>query len=562
MDTKKVKFIHSISAKILLLVFAVVVLAILNCYICSESSFKNIVEKVYKNYMLSMSRMASGTIDESLDGSATAEQYGDILKQVKVEGAESAYAYLVDSQGIMLYHPTAEKIGQPVENAVITSVVEQLKAGEVPEDNVIVYEFKGENKYGGYSLTKDNKIVVVTADEKELMQPVRRTLLFMLGISFVGLIICMVVGYIVSRFICVPISDLVQIIQNTSTMNFQHNPKSSILCARKDEIGRMANAVRGMRRNLREMVHNIDDASGLISGNVNGLHEIAETVDEMCFSNSSTSEELAAGMEETAAATAQVNENVNVMRSEAGNIRSVAAEGASSSVEIMERAENLREKTVKASQRTVEMYDNVKARADAAIQGSKAVEKINVLSNTIMEISSQTGLLALNASIEAARAGEAGRGFAVVATEIGSLADQTSKAIADINNIVSEVNEAVGNMADCLEETTRFLDDSVLKDYREFEEVGNQYKKDADTFKESMTGVNGAIMKLATVIEEIAGALEGINNTVGESAEGVSDIAEKNSKMTEKTGATQSMVDACYDSVGNLRKIVDGFILE
>lgn len=80
-----------------------------------------------------------------------------------------------------------------------------------------------------------------------------------------------------------------------------------------------------------------------------------------------------------------------------------------------------------------------------------------------MEISSQTGLLALNASIEAARAGEAGRGFAVVATEIGSLADQTSKAIADIGNIVKAVNEAVGNMTECLSETTGFWRRPYLK---------------------------------------------------------------------------------------------------
>ena len=71
----------------------------------------------------------------------------------------------------------------------------------------------------------------------------------------------------------------------------------------------------------------------------------------------------------------------------------------------------------------------MKDKADAAVEQSKAVQKINDLTNEIKEISSQTNLLALNANIEAARAGEAGRGFAVVASEIGSLASQTLSTV-------------------------------------------------------------------------------------------------------------------------------------
>ncbi len=144
-----------------------------------------------------------------------------------------------------------------------------------------------------------------------------------------------------------------------------------------------------------------------------------------------------------------------------------------------------------------------------------------------MEISSQTSLLALNASIEAARAGEAGKGFAVVATEIGSLADQTSKAIADIEDIVKEVNNAVSNMSNCLEETTGFLENTVTADYKEFEQVGVQYREDADVFKTSMEEVKTSMAHLAAAIENIAVALNGINDTVNEASIGVTDIAEK-----------------------------------
>ena len=267
-------------------------------------------------------------------------------------------------------------------------------------------------------------------------------------------------------------------------------------------------------------------------------------------------------MQETAATTVTINENINMIRTGAEDINNMSISGAKASEEIMERAENLQKKTVAATDRTMDMYSNVKEKATKAVEGSKAVEKINELSGTIMEISSQTGLLALNASIEAARAGEAGKGFAVVATEIGSLADQTSKAIADISQIVKEVNEAVANMAECLGETTDFLENTVVGDYKEFEQVSEQYKEDANVFKTNMEDVRSSMEQLAVSIESIAGALGGINDTVGESSIGVTDIAEKTSNMVEKTGATHDMVSECYACVENLKEIVQRFKLE
>lgn len=559
---RKVALIHSITAKIMMLVVGIVVLVIFGCLTNVNAKASRVIGNVNEDYILSMATISADMIDKTVSGEGTTEEYAEILGDLGLEEIDSSYAYLVAPDGTMLYHPTAEKIGQPVENAVVTEVVSKIKAGNIPEDDVVLYDFKGVEKYAAYALTEQKQIVVVSADQAEILAPINNMVKEMILTSLSSMLLCVTIGFFVSYFICKPIKKLTIIISQTAELDFTHSALSEKLCKRKDETGEMAKEVRVMRRNLRDMIRNIDTASIQITDNVDGLEKITETVDRMCSDNSATSEELAAGMEETAATTVNINENIGMIKNGAEEINVLAADGAKTSEEIMERAKNLRVKTIAASTKTMDMYNTVKVKADKAIEDSKAVAKINELTTTIMKISSQTGLLALNASIEAARAGEAGKGFAVVATEIGSLADQTSMAIANISEIVKEVNEAVTNMSQCLEESTDFLENTVVTEYKEFEQVSEQYQEDADVFKDSMENVKDGIGQLSDAIESIAQALGGINETIGEASVGVTDIAEKTSDMVEKTGTTSSMVSECYKCVEELKKIVESFRLE
>ena len=519
-EEQKVSFIHSISAKIMLLTVLAVVMSVLIVAFRAEAGAKKVVGDVSADYILSMAEMGVEIVN-NLPQEADAGAYENALADISMEGIDSSYAYLVDTDGTMLYHPTAEKIGQPVENAVVLGVVAEIAKGQVPVNETVTYDFKGVTKYAAYAITANRQIVVVTADEDEIMKPLNQIVSKIMLLSLGILAAAIVLAYVVSQFICRPIQQITTIIVDTAQLDFRSNPNGAKLRSRRDETGEMANAVHVMRRNLRSMIGDIDTASNQITQNVDGLQEITTTVDHMCSDNSATSQQLAAGMEETAATTVTINENIEVIKNGADDINSMATEGARTSEAIMMRANDLRTKTVEASTKTMTMYNNVKTKAQEAIEGSKAVDKINELTGTIMEISSQTGLLALNASIEAARAGEHGRGFAVVAGQVTGLSQ-------NIKELVSEVDKSIEG----LEKSSKQLTDSI-----------DNANETLATTREQANTTQNVFMEIVESVAKTQDDRNGIAQAVDRCSVKVNDIKNSIESNNERYERVMQMID-------------------
>ena len=106
------------------------------------------------------------------------------------------------------------------------------------------------------------------------------------------------------------------------------------------------------------------------------------------------------------------------------------------------------------------------------------------------------------------------------------------------------------------------MENTVIKEYKEFEQVSEQYQEDASVFRNSMESVSDAVSELTNAMELIAQAVNGISDTVGESSTGIAEIAEKTSDMVSKTSASNTMVTECFDSAERLQGIVGQFVLE
>ena len=536
----KVSFLNSITFKIMLLVLVCVGITVSVCTLILVTNSKTEISEVTQDYMLSIAQSQRDILDMKLNTTAAStEFYDSVLKEVGVAGISSSYAYLVSTDGTMLYHPTTDKIGSPVENEVVKGLVAQLGAGQTPPDAVVSYLYKGAMKYASYAITAKKNILVISADEVDVMAPMNKIRNIGIIIAVVMLIISLAGAYVMSRLIVAPINKLTEIVGDTAKFNFRHNANSDILCKRKDENGVMARAISQMRSSLRSMVTNIEAASLKINGNVDQLQDVTNVVNSMCTDNSATTEELAAGMQETAATTESIYANIGYMQTGAKDITQLSENGDALSNEVMERASALRAKTMEATKRTQDTYESVKVRSANAIEDSKAVQKINELTEAIMAISSQTSLLALNASIEAARAGDAGRGFAVVATEISSLSDQSNASANQIKMIVQEIVEQSQNSVRLSAEVAEVITEEqgfIVETQGKFDLLNGEIAESLD--------------EIASITEKTR-TLDTVKNRIIDSVQDLSAISEENAASNQEVSASVSSIAASISEISS-----------
>ena len=307
----------------------------------------------------------------------------------------------------------------------------------------------------------------------------------------------------------------------------------------KDEVGQMAAGINSFIAQLQKIMQELKNESSSMSQSVEIItNQIADS-NESASNVSAATEEMAASMEEISATLGQLSTGSNNIVGEVQSMNASVHEGVDLVESIKERASKMQQDTVESKENASRTIAQIREALQAALEESRSAQKINEMTQDILNITSQTNLLSLNASIEAARAGEAGRGFAVVADEIRGLADSSAEAAGNIQNISALVTEAVEKLAKNAGQMLQFVDEEVMKDYDSFVDIVQQYKEDAESVDTILKDLASNAADINQTMEAMSTGINDITTVVEDNAQGVTNVADNAVSLVEAMVAIQ-----------------------
>ncbi|MGN0279854.1 MAG: methyl-accepting chemotaxis protein [Lachnospiraceae bacterium] len=294
----------------------------------------------------------------------------------------------------------------------------------------------------------------------------------------------------------------------------------------KDEVGQLVDGINGFMDQLQSLMKKLQEESANMMLSVEEVTGQVDESNKSAMNVSAATQQLAASMEEVAATLDQISRGSAQILQQVQEIDQSAQDGTANVSDIRNRAKTMKAEAEQSKETAIAVFEEVGASLEQAVEDSRNVEQINALTGNILEISSRTNLLALNASIEAARAGEAGKGFAVVAEEIRTLADNSRETASSIQEISGMVTAAVNKLASEASKMLNFVNEDVVRDYGKFVEIIAQYEQDANDMNDMLVAFAGQATQMADTMKDMDQGISDIAVTVDESANAVSGVAE------------------------------------
>ncbi|WP_291758297.1 methyl-accepting chemotaxis protein [Lysinibacillus sp. UBA5990] len=471
-------------------------------------------------------------------GEMDSEGKRPINKNIKL--GDSGYIFVVDQKGNSIAHPNIEgnNVWDEQDDNGVKYMQEIIAKGNEgggfasyswPLPNSDQLEEKGvyaeTDPYWGWVIGASTYL----ADFNKPAESILKLTVIVIGVA---IIIGIFVIWQYASSMAKPINRVVQAMERFAEGDLT---QESMSIRSKDEIGKLANAMNQMHAKLKDMIHNIAQASDLINTSSKELSQSANEVNMGAEQVAITMNELASGAEGQAH---HSNELTSLMERFTADLRETNQHGEhihQSSVEVLGLT-NEGSQLMTSSNSQMSKIDGIVQNAVEKVKNLDAqAQEISKLVVVIKDIADQTNLLALNAAIEAARAGEHGKGFAVVADEVRKLAEQVAFSVNDITSIVTNIQQDFDVVTSSLEDG-----------YQEVKEGTNQIKATSETFTTISNSINDVVDSVQLISSNLSKVTEDgqkMNSAIQE----IAAVAEESAAGVEQTTATTEQTSSSMD---------------